>query len=754
MTGDSVRAALAQLGDVLESLRERLGDDARVAPYATADEHALDIFQEILSVPPLGLPPGELFGLALDRVSRLLAADRTLLFIPDGATGRLVPRSARGVRRDDLESLSLEPGRGLVGRVYAEKRVLTYHAADEPAEPDPFVERVPVRQGIAVPVRTEGEVGGVLFAGRHDLGAPFTTTDVLLLVVIADRVGAALVHQRLLERRGDQLAHLRELRGLAEANLSTREPREILARAADAVCRITGVRGGLAAVGAGPGRIDALAGAGLLAGVGPERIRRDDTLLAEAFTAEAPVTIRDLEARRDGRVGLLDREGLRAVLLVPLRTRGRTVGLLCAADPEPREFSAEEVESALMLATQIAAVLETERRLGEAREAFAEQEARRPAQLREERTRVLAAFGAGLTRELHGVFATLLGRSQLLLARAADDAQREGLVALEEAAWRGTDVVQRLLGLAEAEARGAIADLTAIAQEALVFARARVGAAAGAGGRIETSADLGPTPPVAASAAALREAVVNLVLNALESMPAGGTVALRTCARDGGAELTVVDQGGGIPPEIRPRIFDPFFTTRERHLGLGLTVVEAVVLRAGGRLDVHSEGTGTTVTVWLPAVADRPAGPAPGTAAAGAHAGATEAEVPADPTASVLVVEEEEGIRTALLDALMAVGHRVEAAPDADAALTRLGQGGIDVVLTDLALRDRSGLQLATAVKKRSPGTAVILLTGWGRRLHDERLRQAGVDVMLLKPVQPDRARAAVADALRRRPSA
>jgi DNA-binding NarL/FixJ family response regulator len=76
------------------------------------------------------------------------------------------------------------------------------------------------------------------------------------------------------------------------------------------------------------------------------------------------------------------------------------------------------------------------------------------------------------------------------------------------------------------------------------------------------------------------------------------------------------------------------------------------------------------------------------------------------------------------------------------------------VVLTDLALRDRSGLQLATAVKKRSPRTAVILLTGWGRRLHDERLRQAGVDVMLLKPVQPDRARAAVADALRRRPPA
>jgi DNA-binding response OmpR family regulator len=76
------------------------------------------------------------------------------------------------------------------------------------------------------------------------------------------------------------------------------------------------------------------------------------------------------------------------------------------------------------------------------------------------------------------------------------------------------------------------------------------------------------------------------------------------------------------------------------------------------------------------------------------------------------------------------------------------------VILTDLALRDRSGLQLAAAVKKRSSGTAVVLLTGWGRRLHEDRLREAGVDVMLVKPVEPDRVRAAVADALRlRRPA-
>jgi GAF domain-containing protein len=361
MTGDSVRAALSQLGDVLEHLRERLGD----GPGATApdrDAHALDIFQEVLSVPPLGLPPGELFGLAMDRVSRLLAADRALLFVVDDATGRLTPRSARGFRRDDLETVVLEPGEGLVGRVFAEKRVLTYDAAVEPSARDPFLERFPTRQGIAVPVRTEGEVGGVLFAGRQDLGAPFTTTDVLLLLVIADRVGSSLVHQRLLERRGDHLAHLRELRGLVDANLPAREPREILARACDAACRLSDVRGALALDGTAAGSIAVLAGAGLLASVAPERLRPDDDLLVDGFAADGPLAIRDLPARRPGRSGVFEEEGIRAALLVPMRARGRVVGLLCLADPEPRDFSPEAVRDADALT---AGALETERQIAD-----------------------------------------------------------------------------------------------------------------------------------------------------------------------------------------------------------------------------------------------------------------------------------------------------------------------------------------------------------------------------------------------------
>ena len=757
----SLRAILAEMGEVLESARAHLretspgsGAEGRSDLAAERDEHALAIFQEILSVPPLGLPPGELFALAMDRLSRLLAADRALLFVHDEGTGRLVPRSSRGFRREELEMVSLDPSQGLIGRVFREKRVQT---VDEAVAPDPFVERFPVRQGIAVPVRTEGEVSGVLFAGRRALGAPFSTTDVLLLLVIADRVGSALVHQRLLERHGEHLGHLREVRALVDEQRPGREPHDILARVGEAACRVPGVRAALALAGSGPTAITAAAGAGRLRSVGPEQIPPDDDLLAEGFAADRPVAIRDLQARATARPGVLERDGLRAGLLVPLRSRGRVLGLLALADVEPREFSTEEVEMALTLAAVTAGALDSRRGLEDLRQALGEQAARQAAQAEREKARVLTAFGAGLTRELSAVFALLLGKSQLMLARAPDESLRERLAALEEAAWRGTDVTQRLLGLAEADRAADLScDLGAIAREALAFARPRLGSgAAPARGRIEMTADLPPTSPVAGSATALREAIVNIVLNAMEAMPAGGSVTVRLREVERGVELVVADSGPGIAPEVKPRIFDPFFTTRPGHLGLGLTVVQAVVLRAGGRVDVQSGRAGTTVIFWLPAApprgatrSDEPLAVEP------APPSAPEPPPAPVPVGSVLVVEEEDGIRGAVLDALAAAGHRVEAAVDATGALDRLALGGIDVVVTDLALRDRSGLQLAAAVKQRSPGAAVVLLTGWGRRLHEERVRGAGVDVMVVKPIEPELVRTAVAEALRLHPPA
>src|SRR6266545_2547502 len=159
----ALQPSAADLYQALDSLRERLGRLERVSSQSAPP--ARDIVQEILSIPSSGLHPSELFTLAMDRASRLLAADRAMLFVAESGGARLVPRSAHGFRREDLESTSVRPGEGIIGRVFKERRVLAHTAGSDGEAPDAFIERFPVRDAIAVPVRAEDDVAGVLYVG-------------------------------------------------------------------------------------------------------------------------------------------------------------------------------------------------------------------------------------------------------------------------------------------------------------------------------------------------------------------------------------------------------------------------------------------------------------------------------------------------------------------------------------------------------------------------------------------------------------
>ena len=206
---------------------------------------ALSSVEEVLSIPAAGSEPQELFTLATDRICRLLGADRVMLFAAEGS--HLRPRSARGFRRDDLDSIVVEAGDGIVGRTFTARRALT--ASGIAAVEDAFIERFPVKEAIAVPVRAEDDVVGVLYAGRRADGRPFGPSDVLLLLVIADRMGSAFVHQSLLDRRSASIARLAELAELAGEAPLGRDLTDILSRAAEVACRLVGVRAAAVAVG-------------------------------------------------------------------------------------------------------------------------------------------------------------------------------------------------------------------------------------------------------------------------------------------------------------------------------------------------------------------------------------------------------------------------------------------------------------------------------------------------------------------------
>jgi signal transduction histidine kinase len=796
--------ALSEIRQNLDALADRLHRLEAVPgappspPRAAATESlhvekseerdALSVGQEILSIPSSGLEPAQVFSLAMDRVSRLLSADRAMLFVWEPEGSRLVARAGRGFRRDDLETISLKAGEGIVGQAFQDERMLRSSSSSVSVADDPFLALFPVRDAVAVPIRAAGHAAGILYAGRRAPRPGFSEQEILLLLVIADRVGTALAHRQLVETTGGHIGRLRELEVFLGHVLVGQEKEDMLSRACEVACRLAGVRVSALAVPAGSEGLALVASAGLLAGaITSWRANVGYGLTGELFATHRPVLCRDIQSRDGWQDDVLREAGMRACLVVPVRLRHETVGALYLADPEAREFTPDEVAAVQVLASLLALGMENNRLYGEVRTAFEGMASAQEQLVQTEKARAVGSMAGGIANEFNNLLAIVLGKTQLMLTRVEEGPIREGLSAVEEAAWRAADIVRRLQGFAATsmdDGAGPV-DLAAVVQDALALTRALWKDEAEARGTpIEVITDLDRVPPVDGQAAALREAVMNLILNAVDAMPHGGRMGLTLRGVDGGVELQVSDGGEGMPEDVRRRIFDPFFTTRSPHrTGLGLSVVHGVVNRHRGSVRVRSEhGGGTTVTLWFPAAhantgdvrttvpveavppivpeakveEPRPAEQAP---AAVDSADVSMGDAPSEPaaeseTVSILVLEDEEHIRTMLVEALSAAGHRVESAVDGLQGLARFQGGQFDVVLTDLSLPECSGLDVARSVKRLRPETPVVLITGWGHLLDPERLRESGVDLMLVKPFRLERVLSVLGDALRLRPSA
>jgi signal transduction histidine kinase/CheY-like chemotaxis protein len=218
--------------------------------------------------------------------------------------------------------------------------------------------------------------------------------------------------------------------------------------------------------------------------------------------------------------------------------------------------------------------------------------------------------------------------------------------------------------------------------------------------------------------AQMSQALMNLVINARDSMPNGGSVVLRVAQGAGprgvepGRWLTysVTDEGTGIDAATLPRIFDPFFTTKEqgKGTGLGLSVVHSIVQRSGGHVTVDSiVGRGTTFSIHLPLAEGQADQPPPASAPAPGGCGQM-----------VWVVEDEPGVRRLAVETLQAQGYRVCAAAD-NAGLTQLLQARPQdsptphLLLTDVVLPGKSGPEIAVDLRQRFPGLPVLFMSGY-----------------------------------------
>jgi CheY-like chemotaxis protein/anti-sigma regulatory factor (Ser/Thr protein kinase) len=258
----------------------------------------------------------------------------------------------------------------------------------------------------------------------------------------------------------------------------------------------------------------------------------------------------------------------------------------------------------------------------------------------------------------------------------------------------------------------------------------------------------------------LRDALTNLIFNAVDAMPDGGPLTLRTTVAPKQepqseepavakfVQVEVIDAGIGMDEDTRRRCLEPFFTTKgERGTGLGLAMVYGTMQRHSADIEIESEvGIGTTMRFSFAI----PTAPAVGAAAL--------STATAVPPLRILVVDDDPLVLKSMRDALELDGHSVTTADGGqagiDAFLAARAQGNpFPVVITDLGMPYVDGRKVSSAVKTAAPGTILLMLTGWGQRLVADGEIPTHVDRVLSKPPKLRELREALAHCLESRRS-
>jgi len=354
--------------------------------------------------------------------------------------------------------------------------------------------------------------------------------------------------------------------------------------------------------------------------------------------------------------------------------------------------------------------------------------------VRAEKLKTMGQMAGGVAHDFNNILGAIIARAELLQLDDLPPAVREGLASIHRSALDGAAVVRRIQDFSRVREQQDFErlDLCALVEDTLEMTRAlwRDGAQR-LGITYEIERDCPQPVPAWGNAAELREVLHNLILNALDAMPAGGRLRMGCRVTDKGAHLVVEDSGHGMSREVLERIFDPFFSTKgARGNGLGLSVCFGIVERHQGEITARSEpGHGSAFHILLPA-------PPPDAPAPSQTPPSTRESLGGGRPRRILVVDDEPDVRAVLVDTLRLMGHQVDEAPGGAAGLETWIQGRHELVFTDLGMPGMNGWELTERIRReaRERQPLVVLVTGWGAQIKPEDLAQHAVDLVLPKP--------------------
>jgi signal transduction histidine kinase/ActR/RegA family two-component response regulator len=698
-----------------------VAENARLYREAQAQASELAVLHEIGTTLTSTLDLPTVLDAIVDAAMRLSGAPQCAVLELDPVDHRLYIRAQRGFDAS-WSKVSLALGQGAAG-IAAQSRA-PFFVADLEREPLPMDEAEAGRPGMSLreAVRRDGRRSALavpLISKATVLGAitvfwraPRTgdAREARLLAGLAQQAAVAIEQARLhgaSVRRAAELASLLRAVRTMLGGLDTRTILESIVQEASAIADTPHVRLLMLERASGTLRVAALVG-------GPmppdARVPVDESYSAEVARTGQP---------------LFENE---TYLGLPVKIRDTVLGVLSITTATARRYSAEELAYLGSFADHAAIALDNARLYEDAQRALSDLRIMQRRMIQGETLRALGELAGGAAHHLNNLLTIVVGRIQLLRRSVQDDRLVRPLEIVERAAKDGAEVVRRLQQFAGMRRilEPRTVDVNQIVRDVLEMSRSRwQNSARGPGTEIVVESRLAPLPEIPGDAAALREMLNNLVLNAIDALPRGGRLTVETSVAESAVTLTVNDTGAGMSEEVRLRAHEPFFTTKGvKATGLGLSVAFGITRRHGGELTLHSEpGRGTTVRVTLPV----PPGSAP--------AAPPAAALPRRPL-RILLVDDEDEVRQALAEMLGMQDHTVLPVAGGPEALRRLEEdAAIDLVITDLVMPTMSGWELAAAVKARWPALPIGVVTGWGDLPQATLGRQAAVDFVLSKPV-------------------
>jgi signal transduction histidine kinase/ActR/RegA family two-component response regulator len=604
--------------------------------------------------------------------------------------------------------------------------------------PQGWVGLFQAKSALVVPLIHQGRTAGVLILDHLKTLHVFTEEEIRLATTLAAQAAVALEKARLYDEIQQRLQQTETLLAVSQAIGSAPDLTEAIRRTTREMVRILGADTGVAwCVTRGGDRFIPLAGYHV-----PRDLREplsglplapDDPLID--LVKRLRTALHSSNSKTDPRfnqpaLNLLPQASL---LIQPVQVSDELLGIFAISwVRDAHAFSMDDLRLADGIAKQAAVAIELHRSQRHI--------------IEQERLNAVGKMASGLAHDFNNALVPISGYAEMLLEHPdilQDSAKSTKYLKLimtgvEDAA----SVVSRLREFYRKREEGEAyrpLSLNQMVEQAVALTRPRWrDEALGSGRTILVEADLRPVPRILGSESEMRELLTNLIFNAVDAMPEGGMIRIRTGIREASVSeetpmaprapqvfLEVSDTGTGMTEDVRRRCLEPFFSTKgERGTGLGLPMVYGIVKRHRGTMDIESTvGKGTTFIVLVPADTSQ------------SREVKERTQAPAGPL-HVLVVDDEPIARDVLSEYLMGDGHTVDTAANGREGFEKFKAGRYAVVITDRAMPEVGGDQLAAMVKEQAPDTPVILLTGFGDLMNAAGEKPDGVDMVVKKPIR------------------